>query len=85
MYNELLSLIKPALDEMVREGFAATWRITHTQNDLVEFKSDFRPGVSILWDGSSPRRWAVFGQGPYARGATLAEAARSVKALGVVL
>jgi len=38
LYGDLLSLIKPALDEMVCEGFAVGWQIDMVKRDYVEFR-----------------------------------------------
>lgn len=86
MYDELLSLIKPALDEMVREGFAVGWQIDMVKRDFVEFRNEHVPGVVIVWDNSDHHRWMVASDDDRSgRGVTLALAASAARTVGIVL
>jgi len=83
MYDELLSLIKPALDEMVCEGFAVGWQIDMVKRDHVEFRNTV--DVWIVWDGSAAHQWMVESGDRSGRGATLALAASAARTVGIKL
>jgi hypothetical protein len=85
LYGDLLSLIKPALDEMVCEGFAVGWQIDMVKRDYVEFRNEHVPGVVIVWDGSAAHRWMVESGDRSGRGATLALAASAARTVGIKL
>lgn len=85
MYDKL-SLIKPALDEMVSEGFAVGWQIDMVKRDYVEFRNEHAPGVVIVWDNSDYHRWMVASDDDRSgRGATLALAASAARTVGIKL
>ena len=83
LYGDLLGLIKPALDEMVCEGFAVGWQIDMVKRDYIQFSN--KRGVWIAWwDDSAELRWTMSSADhQLLRGATLGEV--MAKAAGFVL
>ena len=82
--GNLLELIKPALTEMVIEGFAQTWRVDFVKRDNVQFRNKTRD-VWIVWDGSSQHRWLVESGDRSGRGASLALAVSAARTVGILL
>jgi len=86
LYGDLLSLIKPALDEMVCEGFAVGWQIDVVKRDYVKVRNQKLPGVVIVWDNSDYHRWMVASDDDRSgRGATLALAMSAARTVGIKL
>ena len=85
-YDDLLDLIKPALDEMVREGFTVGWRVDYTRRDYVEFSNEHKPGVVIGWDDSRMLRWHVSNtEHKSVSAAKLGEVISKAKTVGILL
>jgi len=84
LYGDLLSLIKPAIDEMVCEGFAVGWQIDSVKRDNVQFRNT-TGNVWILWDDSSRFRWLVSSDDGSCSGKTLRDVIAMAKASGIKL
>ena len=81
-FGGLIDLIKPALDEMVCEGFAVGFQVVASKRDTVEFASVGTTGLTFSWDGSRELRWRAFmPDGTVHGGRTLADVARMAGAL----
>ena len=80
--GNLLELIKPALVEMVCEGFAVGFQVVATKRDTAEFASVGTTGLTFSWDNGRELRWRAFmPDGTVHCGRTLADVARMAGAL----
>lgn len=83
MDQDLLELIRPALDEMSAAEPTLVWRVVKVLRDSVEFEREDK-FASVFWDGSARFPWQAVSDGDNGVhfGGSLAEA---VAASGILL